>query len=55
MARDRLKLETARTWRIINPNVRNGVGEPVAYKFMPMDNALPMASADAWWRRARGS
>jgi primary-amine oxidase len=53
-ARDRLKLETARTWRIVNPNVLNAVGEPVGYKFMPMDNSIPMAGADAWWRKRAG-
>ena len=53
-ARDHLKLETARTWRIANPNVLNAVGEPVAYKFVPMDNSLPMASSDAWWRKRAG-
>ncbi|MDB5310350.1 MAG: maoII [Gemmataceae bacterium] len=53
-ARDNLKLETARTWRVVNPNVLNAVGEPVGYKFFPMDNSLPMASADAWWRRRAG-
>jgi primary-amine oxidase len=53
-ARDRLKLETARTWRIVNPNVLNPVGEPVGYKFMPMDNSIPMASTDAWWRKRAG-
>src|SRR5262249_37440970 len=53
-ARDHLKLETARTWRGVNPNVLNAVGEPVAYKFLPMDNSFPMASADAWWRKRAG-
>jgi primary-amine oxidase len=53
-ARDHLNLETARTWRIINANVLNAVGEPVAYRFMPMDNSLPMASRDAWWRKRAG-
>jgi primary-amine oxidase len=53
-ARDHLKLETGRTWRVINPNVLNAVGEPVAYKFLPMDNSFPMASTDAWWRRRAG-
>ncbi len=53
-ARDHLKLETARTWRVVNPNVLNAVGEPVGYKFFPMDNALPMATTDAWWRRRAG-
>lgn len=53
-ARDHLKLETVRTWRIINPNMLNAVGEPVGYKFLPMDNSLPMAGADAWWRKRAG-
>jgi primary-amine oxidase len=53
-ARDHLKLETARTWRVVNPNVLNAVGEPVGYKFVPMDNSVPMASTDAWWRRRAG-
>ncbi len=49
-----LKLETARTWRIVNPNVKNAVGEPVGYKFLPGDNAFPMASPQAWWRKRAG-
>jgi len=49
-----LKLETARTWRIVNPNVKNAVGEPVGYKFLPGDNAFPMASPEAWWRKRAG-
>jgi primary-amine oxidase len=53
-ARDHLKLETARTWRVINPGVLNAVGEPVGYRFVPMDNSLPMAGPDAWWRRRAG-
>src|SRR5437588_3141958 len=42
-ARARLNLETARTWKIVNPNVLNAVGEPVAYKFFPGDNCFPFA------------
>lgn len=53
-ARDHLKLETARTWKIVNPNVTNAVGEPVGYKFLPMDNSVPMAGPDAWWRKRAG-
>jgi primary-amine oxidase len=49
-----LQLETARTWRIVNPRVKNAVGEPVAYKFLPGDNAFPMASPEAWWRKRAG-
>ena len=53
-ARDNLKLETARTWKVVNPNVLNAVGEPVGYKLFPMDNSFPMASSDAWWRKRAG-
>jgi primary-amine oxidase len=47
----RLNLETSRTWKIINPSVRNAMGAPVGYKFFPGDNSYPMASGNAWWRR----
>jgi primary-amine oxidase len=53
-ARDHVNLETARTWRVVNPEVRNAVGEPVGYKFVPMDNSFPMASPAAWWRKRAG-
>jgi primary-amine oxidase len=38
----------------VNPSVLNAVGEPVWYRFLPMDNSVPMASPDAWWRRRAG-
>ncbi len=50
-ARGHLNLETARTWKIVNPEVTNRVGEPVGYRFLPGDNSFPMASPDAWWRK----
>jgi primary-amine oxidase len=53
-ARSHLKLETARTWKIINPRVKNAVGEPVGYKFFPGDNSFPFASPNAWWRKRAG-
>jgi primary-amine oxidase len=49
-----LNLETGRTWKIINPSVRNAMGVPVGYKFLPGDNAFPFASPNAWWRRRAG-
>ncbi|MBM4005763.1 MAG: primary-amine oxidase [Planctomycetes bacterium] len=51
MARANLNLQTSRTWKIINPNRLNAVGVPVAYRFMPGDNAFPLASPNAWWRK----
>ena len=53
-ARANLKVETSRTWKIINPDVRNVAGDPVGYKFMPGDNAVPLASPNAWWRKRAG-
>jgi primary-amine oxidase len=49
-----LSLETARTWKIVNPSVKNAVGQPVGYKFLPGDNAVPLASPNAWWRKRAG-
>jgi primary-amine oxidase len=53
-ARGHLNLETARSWKIINPKVKNAVGDPVGYKFFPGDNCFPFASENAWWRRRAG-
>ncbi len=53
-AKASLNLETARTWKIVNPSVLNGVGEPVAYRFLPGDNCFPYASKNAWWRKRAG-
>ncbi len=49
-----LNLETARAWKIVNPSVKNAVGEPVGYKLFPGDNAVPYASPEAWWRKRAG-
>jgi primary-amine oxidase len=50
-ARANLCLETARTWKIVNPGRRNALGQPVGYRFLPGDNSIPFASAEAWWRK----
>ncbi len=49
-----LNLETARVWKIVNPQVKNAMGEPVGYKFVPGDNSVPFASPNAWWRKRAG-
>ena len=36
-----------RFWKIVNPSVRNRLGEPVAYKLMPGENVLPFAGPEA--------
>ena len=49
-----LNLKTARVWKIVNPNVKNAMGQPVGYKFYPGDNSVPFASRNAWWRKRAG-
>ena len=53
-ARAHLSQEKARNWKVINPSVKNAVGQPVAYKLIPGDNSFPFASTDAWWRKRAG-
>ena len=49
-----LCLDSARTWKVVNPNVLNHVGQPVGYKLLPGDNSVPYASPNAWWRKRAG-
>ena len=53
-AKANLSMETARTWKIVNPKRLNAVGQPVAYRFLPGDNSIPYASPNAWWRKRAG-
>jgi len=43
-----------RFWKIVNPSVRNRLGEPVAYKLMPGENVLPFAGPEAAVTRRAG-
>lgn len=51
---EHLSLEKARTWKIVNPQALNALGEPVGYKFLPGDNSIPFAGPEAWWRKRAG-
>lgn len=42
-----LDLAKARYWKITNPNKKNHVGNPVAYKILGNVNCLPLASPDS--------
>ncbi len=46
-ARRRTDQASARWWEIVNPNVRHRLGEPVAYRLLPGENAVPFAHPDA--------
>src|SRR3984957_16467120 len=49
-----LNLESGRSWKFVNPSVKNALGDPVGYKFFPGDNAFPFASPRASWRKRAG-
>jgi primary-amine oxidase len=42
-----IDLASSRYWRVINPNVKNALGEPVGYRLVPGVNALPFLHPDA--------
>lgn len=42
VAQRRVNQDTARYWRVVNPNSKNALGQPVSYKLMPMENCLPL-------------
>ncbi|PMC37878.1 tyramine oxidase [Bacillus sp. UMB0899] len=42
-----IDIPTQRTWKIVNPNSKNFVGQPVSYKIVTGENCLPFASDDA--------
>lgn len=44
----------ARSWRVLNPEVRNGLGQPVAYDLMPGDNVQVFAAPGSSLRTRAG-
>ncbi|MDQ6603019.1 MAG: primary-amine oxidase [Chloroflexota bacterium] len=44
----------ARYWKIVNPSVSNGLGQPVAYKLAPGENTRSFVDADSFVRRRAG-
>jgi primary-amine oxidase len=46
-ARRRVDLSSARWWEIVNAHVRHRLGEPVGYRLIPGENAVPYAQEDA--------
>lgn len=45
---------TARYWRVVNPNKKNRIGEPVGYRLIPGENAPPFVRMDAAVMRRAG-
>ena len=50
-ARRRTDAASARWWEVVNPGRRHRLGEPVAYRLVPGENAIPFAQPDAPVRR----
>jgi primary-amine oxidase len=53
-ARRRTDAASARWWEIVNPSVRHRLGEPVGYRLVPGENAVPFAQPDAPVSRRAG-
>jgi primary-amine oxidase len=45
---------SGRYWKVVNEHVKNGMGEPVGYKLMPMENAVSFAKPTAYVRKRAG-
>ncbi len=46
-ARRRVDASAARWWEVLNPGVRHRLGEPVGYRLIPGENAVPYAQEGA--------
>lgn len=49
-----LNFASSRTWKVINPNVRNALGAPVGYALLPGENSVPFNSSDSYIRKRAG-
>jgi primary-amine oxidase len=49
-----VNLASSRAWKIVNPLVKNTLGEPVGYMLVPGENAIPYAHETAWVRKRAG-
>jgi len=46
-AQREIDARSSRYWRVLNPNVKNKFGEPVAYKLLPGANSFPLQHPDS--------
>ena len=54
LARRPLDSHTSRRWRVVNPAIRNALGEPTGYELVPGTNADPFAAEGSPIRRRAG-
>jgi primary-amine oxidase len=54
MAKRQLNLASSRKWKIINPAVKNALGQTVGYMLLPGENSLPYAHPASSVRKRAG-
>ena len=54
MAHRNVNLASSRKWEVMNPSVKNGLGENTGYILVPEENAVPYAAPDSWMRKRAG-
>lgn len=54
MAQRQMNMQTARTWLVVNPTVRNALGHNSSYILIPGPNSLPYVSLSSEVRRRAG-
>jgi len=53
-AQRQMSLALSRKWKVINPGVKNSLGEPTGYLLVPGENSVPYAAPSASVRRRAG-
>jgi len=53
-AQRQLNLASSRMWKVINPSIKNALGQPVGYMLVPGENAMPYAAPTSPMRQRAG-
>lgn len=53
-AQRQMNMASSRKWKVINPTVKNSLGEPTGYILFPGENSVPYAAANASIRKRAG-
>jgi len=53
-AQRQLNMATGRKWIVVNPAVRNALGQPVGFALLPGENATPLLLPESWVRKRAG-
>jgi len=53
-AQRQMNMASSRKWKVINPTIKNGLGEPTGYILFPGENTVPYAAPNASVRKRAG-